>query len=78
MLAEIAAAQGLDRDDSVMAIMSDDWGARVRAEERQAWDANITGVPAMVIDGKFLIPGAQPAESYADALRRVVARRDAA
>ena len=78
VLAEIAAAQGLDRDAAVMAMMSDDWGARVRAEERQAWDANITGVPAMVIDGKFLIPGAQPAESYADALRRVVARRDAA
>ena len=26
---------------------------------------------AMVVENKFMIPGAQPAEAYADALRRV-------
>jgi len=31
-------------------------------------------VPAMVVENKFMIPGAQPAEAYADALRRVAAK----
>jgi len=35
---------------------------------------NITGVPAMIVAGKFMIPGAQPPEAYADALRRVAAK----
>jgi predicted DsbA family dithiol-disulfide isomerase len=38
---------------------------------------NISGVPAMLIQGKFLIPGAQEPEVYANALRRVVAREAA-
>jgi predicted DsbA family dithiol-disulfide isomerase len=33
---------------------------------------NITGVPAMIIEGKFMIPGAQGPETYANVLRRVV------
>jgi predicted DsbA family dithiol-disulfide isomerase len=32
---------------------------------------NITGVPAMIVAEKFMIPGAQPAEAYVNALRRV-------
>lgn len=47
---------------------------RVHAEEAAAWDMNVSGVPAMVINGKFLIPGAQEPQTYADAIRRVVAR----
>ena len=53
------------------ALDSAEWGEKVRAEERAAWDMNITGVPAMVVAGRFLIPGAQDAQTYADALRRV-------
>ena len=44
------------------------------AEEQQAWDYNITGVPAMIVDGRFLIPGAQSPEVYVNALRRVAAK----
>ena len=35
---------------------------------------NISGVPAMLVNGKYLIPGAQDPETYANALRRVVSR----
>ncbi len=44
-------------------------------EERRAWDLNISGVPAMIVDDKFMIPGAQEPETYVTALRRVVAKR---
>ncbi|MBA4764842.1 MAG: DsbA family oxidoreductase, partial [Erythrobacter sp.] len=39
---------------------------------------NITGVPAMIIEGRFMIPGAQPPEAYVNALRRVAERTAAA
>ena len=49
--------------------------AAVRAEEQAAFDASVTGVPAMVFDGKFLVPGAQEPETYVNLIRRVLERR---
>ena len=48
--------------------------AEIRAEEAQALDRNITGVPAMIVEGKMLIPGAQTPKVYVGALRRVAER----
>jgi hypothetical protein len=45
--------------------MTQRWAQIVRSEEAQAWDMNISGVPAMVVNGKYLIPGAQEPETYA-------------
>lgn len=73
VLVEIAEACGIA--DAGAALADEVLGERVRAEEQAAWDMNVSGVPAMVIDGKFLIPGAQEPEVYANALRRVAARR---
>ena len=74
VLVDIAAGVGLDPAAVRAALDSDEIDAIVSAGERQAWDWNITGVPAMVINGKYLIPGAQDPATYAAALRRVVAR----
>lgn len=71
VLLDVAESVGLDRAGALAALTDPAIAARVRAEERQAWDMNITGVPAMVIEGKFLIPGAQAPDAYATALRRV-------
>ncbi len=71
VLIDIATSVGLTREDALAALSDDTTAAKVRAEERQAYDANITGVPAMVIENKFLVPGAQPPEAYISALRRV-------
>ncbi len=77
VLVDIAASTGLDREAAAAALASSEFAAHVRAEEQAAYDMNITGVPAMLVEGKFLIPGAQEPEVYADALRRV-ARKIAA
>ncbi len=74
VLVEIARATGLDAEDARDAIGDERRGEKVRAEERRAWDMNISGVPAMVVNGKFMIPGAQSPETYVTALRRVAAR----
>lgn len=71
VLLDVAQAVGLDRAGALAALTDPEIAARVRAEERQAWDLNITGVPAMVVEGKFLIPGAQAPETYVNVLRRV-------
>jgi predicted DsbA family dithiol-disulfide isomerase len=71
VLLDVAEEQRFDRAAAAAALDDESLATRVRAEERQAWDMNVTGVPAMVIEGKFLIPGAQPAETYVNALRRV-------
>lgn len=71
VLLDIAAEAGLHREAAKAALDDPDLEARVLAEEAQAWDMNISGVPAMIVSGKFLIPGAQAPEVYVNALRRV-------
>lgn len=71
VLLDIAAQVGLHREAAKAALADDELEARVVAEERQAWDMNISGVPAMVINGKFAVPGAQSPETYVNVLRRV-------
>ena len=74
VLLDVAETVGLDRAAAGAALADQTLAAIVRQEERLAMDQNVSGVPAMVINGKFLIPGAQEPEAYANALRRVVAR----
>lgn len=78
VLCDIAAQCGLHRQAAKAALDDPDIEARVIAEEAQAWDMNISGVPAMMVAGgsgaKFMIPGAQTPEVYVNALRRVAQR----
>ncbi len=77
VLLDIAEEVGFDRADAAAVLGGSEYTDKVRAEERAAWDMNVTGVPAMVVEGKFMIPGAQPPEAYADALRRVAEKTEA-
>lgn len=78
VLLDIAAESGLHRAAAKAALDDPALEARVIAEENQAWDLNISGVPAMIVEGKFMIPGAQAPEVYVNALRRVAERSRAA
>ncbi len=78
VLLDIAAGVGLHRAAAKAALDDPELEARVLAEEHQAWDMNISGVPAMIVEGKFLIPGAQAPEVYVNALRRVAEKTRAA
>lgn len=77
VLIDIAVSAGLDREGAASALESSELAAHVRAEEQAAYDMNITGVPAMIIEGKYLVPGAQEPEVYATALRRVAEKLEA-
>ena len=78
LLLDIAACAGLHRAAAKAALGDADLEARVLAQEAQAWDMNISGVPAMIVNSKFLIPGAQAPEVYVTALRRVAEKSRAA
>ncbi len=74
VLVDVAVSLGLDPAGARAALDDPALGQIVRSEQAQAYDMNISGVPAMIVQGKFMIPGAQEPEVYAQALRRVVAK----
>lgn len=75
VLLDVVEEQGLDRAAAIAALDDPQVAAEVRAEEQLAFDNNVSGVPAMVIDRKFIVPGAQDPETYANVLRKVVGKR---
>jgi predicted DsbA family dithiol-disulfide isomerase len=56
---------------------SDAFTAEVRADEVEASELGISGVPAMLMDHKFMVPGAQGTDKIADVLQRAWQRQDA-
>lgn len=74
-LADLAAEIGLDRADVVRSLMEDEYLPAVRADQAQAQQFGITGVPFFVIDGKYGISGAQDAATFAQVLQQVRSER---
>ena len=66
--ADLAAEVGLDRDEVVAALGSGRYAEAVQADIDQAHRYGISGVPFYVIDGKYGVSGAQPPQTFADAL----------
>lgn len=66
-----AAAAGLDRAKAVEVLADDLYAAEVRAAETLWVSRGINGVPAVVVEGKWLISGGQPASVFKDALRKM-------
>lgn len=68
-LTELAVEVGLGRDEVTAVLASKQYDDAVQAEERLAQSLGITGVPFFVLDRRYGISGAQPAETMAQALR---------
>ncbi|MFA9200867.1 MAG: DsbA family oxidoreductase, partial [Cypionkella sp.] len=75
VLLDVAEEQGFERAAADAAFDDPQIAEAVRAEEQLAWENNVSGVPAMVFDRAFIVPGAQEPETYVNLLRKVVARR---
>lgn len=69
-LARLAVKAGLDRDEVLGVLASDDYGDAVDADEAMARALGATGVPFFVIDRRYGISGAQPAETIVEVLDR--------
>ncbi len=73
VLTQAAEAAGLDRAEAGEVLASGRYAQEVRAAE-ELWRARgITSVPAVVVEGKYLISGGQPAAAFEEALRQIAA-----
>ena len=66
-----AEAAGLDRAEAAEVLASDRYVQAVRAEQALWRQRGISSVPAIVVEGKYLISGGQPAEVFEQALRKI-------
>ena len=73
VLAAAAGAVGLDPAQARSVLESGSHAEQTRAKQRVWLERGISGVPAMVFAGKYLVTGAQGAEGYAEVLRRCAA-----
>lgn len=69
VLADAAAAAGLDREGAAAVLAEGRYAAEVRAAEDLWRSRGINAVPAVVVEGKWLISGGQPAGVFEEALR---------
>jgi predicted DsbA family dithiol-disulfide isomerase len=51
-------------------VTDDEFAMHVRQDEQAAGELGITGVPFFVFDGRLAVSGAQPTQTFAEALRR--------
>ena len=69
-LAAIASASGLDEAEARGVLNGDAYADAVTADEREAAELGISGVPFFVIDRRYGVSGAQPAELIRAGLER--------
>jgi predicted DsbA family dithiol-disulfide isomerase len=75
-LVEIAVAAGLDAAKARTVLADPDaYAAEVRADEQEAAQLGATGVPFFVLDRKYGISGAQPADVFTQALTQAWGER---
>lgn len=74
-LAELATDVGLDADEVRAALADQRYDAAVEADVAEARRLGIGGVPFFVLDGRYGISGAQPADAFSAALRQAWTER---
>src|SRR5690606_20140763 len=75
VLRALAEELGLDGEAFAQALERQDLLDEVMAEEAQAHQLGLTGVPAAVIARRYLVSGARPPEQLEDIFRRIEQER---
>lgn len=70
VLTEVAVATGLDAGRVAEVLASDEYADAVAADVAQARAYGATGVPFFVVDQKYGVSGAQPAETFSQVLEQ--------
>ncbi|MDF2904451.1 MAG: protein disulfide isomerase [Bacillus sp. (in: firmicutes)] len=71
-LADIAEGSGLNRNEALNVLLDEtSYANDVRVDEALAQQFQITGVPFFIINQKYSISGAQPTETFVNALQRI-------
>jgi predicted DsbA family dithiol-disulfide isomerase len=78
VLVAAAEAAGLDGARAREILASDTYAAEVRAAEKLWQSRGINSVPAVIVNGRYLISGGQPPEAFEQAIRQIAAEQAAA
>ncbi|MGF7032500.1 putative DsbA family dithiol-disulfide isomerase [Paenibacillus mucilaginosus] len=70
VLASLAAEVGLDAAAAAAVLRSGEFADHVRADEQEASQLGVRGVPFFVIDRKYAVSGAQPSSVFLDTLNK--------
>jgi predicted DsbA family dithiol-disulfide isomerase len=73
-LGDLATEVGLDRSDFLAVLESGAYAEQVDDDIAQARIYGLQGVPAAIIESKYLVSGAQPVEALQDMVRQVKQR----
>lgn len=71
ILSELAAEVGLDLQEVQSMFNSNKYQAEVRAQEQDAQQIGVTGVPFYVINRKYAVSGAQHPQTFLNAIEKV-------
>jgi len=74
VLLRVAADVGLDARRAAEILDSETYAEEVRERERHFQSLGIHAVPAVIVNGKYLIQGGQPASVFEQALREIAAK----
>lgn len=66
---------GLDHQRAQIILDGDEFANEVRVEEATYVNAGIHSVPSIILNEQYLLQGAQPAESFANALEQLIQQR---
>jgi predicted DsbA family dithiol-disulfide isomerase len=75
-LLRLAVEAGLDEREATEVLASEQFAAEVRADEAQARELGISGVPCFVLDGRYAVSGAQPPQVLLSALHQAWSERE--
>ena len=75
-LVRLAVEAGLDEGETTEMLASDQFADEVRADESQAKELGISGVPCFVLDERFAVSGAQSPQVLLSALHQAWAERE--
>lgn len=71
VLLQIAVDAGISQERAKEMLESDEFAEDVKADITEARQVGVQGVPFFVINRKYAISGAQPAETFGEALQKV-------
>ena len=78
VLVEAAAAVGMERDVVSRLLAGEADRDQLREEDRAAREMGVNGVPCFVVGGRYVLQGAQPAETWAKVIRELIQPQDRA
>ncbi|QWT86878.1 DsbA family oxidoreductase [Chryseobacterium sp. PCH239] len=70
VLIALAESLGIDKEEAIQAVTTDQLNYEVNQDIQEARNNGISGVPFFVLNGKYAVSGAQPAEVFENALQQ--------